>query len=88
MRFNPATSIFAGMSRAQLQVALANAQQAYLDLSSGAKVVTATYAQGDGNKSVSYTQASLPNLTVLIKELQAQLGIICRSRSPMRIRYR
>ena len=88
MRFNPRTSIFAGMTQAQLQAALANAQQAYLDLSSGAKVVTAQYAQGDGSKSVTYTAASIANLTALIKELQAQLGIVHHGRRPMRFWYR
>lgn len=88
MRYNPATSIFAGMTTAQLQLALANAQQAYLDLSSGAKVVTAAYTQGNGTKSVTYTAASLPDLVALIKQLQAQLGIVCQGRRPIKFRYR
>ena len=88
MRYNPATSIFGGMSTTQLQAALTTAQQAYLDLSSGAKVVTASYTQGDGSKSVTYTAASLPNIVALIKQLQAQLGIICHGRRPMRMLYR
>ncbi|WP_428492152.1 gpW family head-tail joining protein [Rhodopila sp.] len=88
MRFNPRTSIFAGMSNPQLQTALANAQQAYLDLSSGAKVVTVAYAQGDGSKSVTYTAASISNIVMLIKELQAQLGIIRRARAPIRFAFR
>ncbi|HET6606735.1 MAG TPA: gpW family head-tail joining protein [Rhodopila sp.] len=86
--YNPRTSIFAGMSTAQLQTALANAQQAYLDLSTGAKAVTLSYAQGAGSKSVTYQQTSLPNLVALIKQLQAQLGIVHRPRSPMRPVYR
>lgn len=86
--YNPNTSIFAGMSTAALQTALANAQQAYLDLSSGAKVATATYNQGDGTKSVTYTQASISNLVALIKQLQAQLGIISRGRRPVQFRFR
>jgi hypothetical protein len=76
------------MSTAQLQTALANAQQAYLDLSTGAKAVTLSYAQGAGSKSVTYQQTSLPNLVALIKQLQAQLGIVHRPRSPMRPVYR
>lgn len=88
MRFNPRTSIFAGMATAQLQAALATAQQAYLDLSSGAKIVSASYTQGDGAKTVTYTQASLPNITALIKELQAQLGIVRLGRRPIRFDYR
>jgi hypothetical protein len=87
VRFNPATSIFAGMTTTQLQAALATAQQAYIDLSAGAKVVTASYAQGDGNRSVTYTAASLPNIVALIKELQAQLGIVRYGRRPQRFWY-
>lgn len=88
MRFNPRTSIFAGMTTAQLQAGLASAQQAYIDFSSGGKIVTATYAQGDGQKSVTYTAASIANLTALIKEFQAQLGIIRLGRRPTRFVYR
>lgn len=86
--YNPASSIFAGMSTAQLQTALSNAQQAYIDLSSGQKVVTAAYAQGDGTKSVTFTAAELPNLVALIKQLQAQLGIVKRGRRPIRFIFR
>lgn len=87
MRWNPRNSILAGMSTAQLQSALASAQQAYLDLSTGAKVVTASYTQGDGAKSVTYTPASLANLTALIRELQAQLGLVRVARRPIRFMY-
>lgn len=88
MRFNPATSILAGLPRQYLEAQLAATQQAYIELSSGAKVVTASYTQGDGTKSVTYTQASLGNLTALIKQLQAQLGIIGVARRPIRPVYR
>jgi len=88
MRFNGSTSIFAGMSTVQLQQALANAQQAYLDLSTGAKAVTLNYTQGDGQKSVTYTAASLPNIVATIKELQAQLGIVRHGRRPITVGYR
>lgn len=86
--YNASTSILAGMSTAALQTALANAQQAYLDLSTGAKGESYSYTQGDGAKSVTYTRANLPNLVLLIKELQAQLGLISRPRRPMRFIYR
>ncbi|MDA8092339.1 MAG: gpW family head-tail joining protein [Betaproteobacteria bacterium] len=86
--YNTTTSIFAGMSTAQLQAALSAAQQAYLDLSSGVKVVTASYTQGDGAKSVTYTQTDLPRVVALIKQLQAQLGIVTRPRRPIRFIYR
>ncbi len=88
MTYNPNRSIFAGMTTAQLQTALANAQQAYLDLSTGAKVVTASYTQGDGAKSVTYTQAQLPVLTALIQQLQRQLGLVNGVRRPVRFVFR
>jgi hypothetical protein len=87
-RFDPSTSILAGRPTAQLQFDLAAAQQAYIELSSGARVVTAQYTQGDGQKQITYTQASLPNLVALIKELQAQLGLIRHGRRPVRLGYR
>jgi len=86
-RFNARTSIFAGMPRWHLERALAEAQRCYIELSSGATVVTAQYTQGDGSKSVTYVQASLPNVVMLIKELQAQLGIVRHARRPMRVGY-
>jgi len=87
-RYNPRTSIFAGRPVAQLQADLAVAQDAYVQLSAGVKVVTASYTQGDGAKAITYTQASLPNIVMLIKQLQAQLGVIPAARSPIRFRYR
>jgi hypothetical protein len=72
------------MSTAQLQTALANAQQAYLDLSTGVKGVDFTYSQAGGTKHVRYTETDIPKVLALIKELQAQLGIICTPRRAMR----
>jgi hypothetical protein len=85
--YNPATSILAGMTTLQLQTALANAQAAYLQLQTGSKAVTLSYTQGDGSKSVTYQQASSGGLVMLIKQLQAQLGIVHRPRRPIRFRY-
>jgi hypothetical protein len=86
--YNPNTSIFAGMSTAAVQTALNNAQQAYIALSTGTKVEVAVYAQGDGTKSVTYNKANLGDLVSLIKQLQAQLGVVHRARRPISFRYR
>lgn len=83
-RWNPDTSIFAGMSTQQLQQALADAQQAYLDLSTGAKGVDFAYSQAGGTKHVRYIETDLPKVIALIKELQAQLGIVHAPRRAMR----
>jgi len=80
----PAVSLLAGRSTAQLQSDLAAAQQAYVDLSSGAKVVNATYAQGAGSRSVTYTPADMGAVQNLIRSLQQQLGITTRGRAPIR----
>lgn len=73
--YNPDTSILAGMSREQLQSALATAQNALMQLTTGGKPVSVSYAQGDGSRSVTYTAASGPALTALIMQIQRQLGI-------------
>ncbi|NHN83656.1 phage head-tail adapter protein [Acetobacter musti] len=73
--YNPDTSILAGMTPDQLRAALASAQSALIQLQTGGKPVSVSYAQGDGSRSVTYTQASIAGLTALIMQLQRQLGI-------------
>ncbi|TCK39658.1 gpW protein [Paraburkholderia sp. BL8N3] len=86
--FDPSTSIFAGMSQEALQQALSNAQAALIALQTGTKGVSFSYTQGDGAKSVTYQQTDIAALTALIRQLQQQLGIICRARRPVRFVYR
>ncbi|WP_255215126.1 gpW family protein [Paraburkholderia youngii] len=59
-----------------MQSRLAALQAAYFDLSSGAKIVTATYNQGDGTKSVTYQQSDITQIRKAIEMLQKALGII------------
>lgn len=82
--YDPSNSLLTGMSSADLQTALTNAQQAYIALASGSKGESFSYTQGDGVKSVTYTRANLPALASLIRMLQSQLGIVPRARQPMR----
>lgn len=86
--YDTSSSLLAGMSTQAMQTALANAQNAYLALSTGSKGETFSYTQGDGSKSVTYTRANLPALANLIQMLQSQLGIVCRARRPMRAAFR
>jgi len=65
-----------GMSTADMQSRLAALQAAYFDLSSGGKIVTATYNQGDGTKSVTYQQSDIAQIMRSIQMLQKALGII------------
>ena len=75
MSFVPRTNNLTGVPRATLQQWLMDAQQAYHDLSTGAKGESYSYTQGDGAKSVSYTRASLADLQAYILELQYAMGI-------------
>lgn len=79
------TTLLTGMSDVQLKQALVQAQQAYIDLSTGAKGVSFSYTQGDGTRSVSYQQTSLGDLLALIQTIQAMLNI--SRRRPIRVRY-
>jgi len=67
---------------------LQNAQQAYLQLSTGGKVETAAYTQGDGSKSITYTRANIAQLANIIQMLQQQLGIVTRARRPLTFRFK
>lgn len=86
-RYDPGTSILAGMDDTALRARLAQMQQDYLDLVSGRKVQSATYAQGDGSKGVVYTRANIADLTMAIRQLQAQLGIVCRPRRALSVGF-
>lgn len=77
-----------GRSRADLQAQLAALQSAYDQLISGQQVATASYAQGDGTKSVSFRATDLGLLEGAISLLQQKLGIIRRARRQIRFIYR
>lgn len=86
-RFDPSRSLLAGMDDGVLRQRLAQMQQDYLDLSSGRKAQSGSYAQGDGSKAVTYTQANIGQLVMAIRQLQAQLGIIPSARGALRPRF-
>lgn len=88
MAFDPSRSLLAGRPTAQLQLDLAQAQQAYIDLMSGAKGESYSYTQGDGARAVTYTRGNVADLASLIQLLQAQLGIVARPRRAIGFRYR
>jgi hypothetical protein len=87
MRYDPSNSILAGMDTAVLQASLARLQQAYIDLSTGAKGESYTYTQGDGSKAITYSRANIGQLTMAIRQIQAQLGIIDRPRRAIGVRF-
>jgi hypothetical protein len=75
------------MSPEDLRAQLAAAQLAYIQLQTGAKGVSYSYTQGDGAKAVTYTAASPAGIMNLIRMLQAELGIICRARRAIGVRF-
>lgn len=82
------TSILDGVDVGVLQTRLAAMQQAYLDLTTGGKVESAAYAQGDGSRSITYTRANLADLTQAILTVQTQIdqltGQCINRRAPLR----
>lgn len=80
------SSPYYGMTDQQLMAAIANAQQAYLELRTGKKVVTVAYAQGGGSRSASFQLTDMANLRMLIAELQQALnpGVHIKRRRPMK----
>lgn len=78
------TSILDGIDVTALQTRLAAMQQAYLDLTTGGKVQVASYTQGDGAKSVSYTQANIADLVQAIIGVQTQIDTLSGGSRPNR----
>ena len=81
MAISPYSPLY-GMTPAQLQTALTNAQAAWLALSSGQRTVTLSYSQGDGSKSVTYdrVEGGIKQIELLIQQIQAALGNVCGPR--------
>ncbi|MEX3690812.1 gpW family head-tail joining protein [Paraburkholderia sp. BR14263] len=67
------TSILDGVSVTALQAQLVQMQQAYLQLTSGGKIESASYAQADGSRSITYTRANIADLTQAILAVQTQI---------------
>ncbi|WP_431276267.1 gpW family head-tail joining protein [Variovorax ureilyticus] len=83
------TSILDGIALPALQARPAAMQQAYLDLTTGGKIQVASYTQGDGARTVTYTQANIADLTQAILAVQTQIdrltGAQCiNRRAPLR----
>lgn len=82
------TSILDGVDVGALRARLSAMQQAYLDLTTGGKVEVASYAQGDGARTVTYTKANIADLTQAILGVQSQIdrltGQCNNRRAPIR----
>lgn len=77
-----------GRSRADLQAQLTALQAAYDQLVAGQQVVTGSYAQGDGTRSVTFRPTDLGLLDGTISIIQQKLGIVRRARRQIRFVYR
>lgn len=83
--FRPERTLLGNWTQADLQAALLSAQQALVALQNGARVVTASYGQGDGAQSVTYTQVSRGSLEQWILYLRAMTDPV-NMRHPRRAR--
>ena len=83
-RYNPETSTLAGVPAAQLQAYLVALLSCRMQLMSGLKVASASYAQGDGSKSISYRGTAMATLLAEIQQVQKQLGLLGVSRRAYR----
>lgn len=82
----PSQGLWAGLPRETLKQYLATAQQAYHEVLTGSRPVSVSYSQETGSKSVTYTQANLPQLLGYIQSLQQALGL--NRRRALRVRFR
>lgn len=67
------TSILDGVDIGTLQAQLVKMQQAYMDLSTGAKGESFSYSQGEGARSTTFTRANIGQLVQAIIALQTQI---------------
>ena len=83
----PYTSVsLTGVPPGTLQQWLGQAQQALQNLMTGAQAVTVSYAQGSGNRAVTYQRTNVGDLRAWIGEIQAALGV--RTRRPIGVMFR
>jgi gpW len=85
--FDQNASVFAGMSQEQLRAALGKAQNALIELQTGKQVVTVSYAEGEGNRSVHFSNTNPGALVQLINELKACLGLARTARRGLRVSF-
>lgn len=73
--YDPLSSSLSVIPIATVQQWLVAAVAAEQELTIGSRVSTASYSQGDGSRSVTYSTADLPRLKARIAELSAFLGV-------------
>jgi hypothetical protein len=83
--FNRQRTLLGNWSQDQLEAALLSAQNALVLLQAGQRVVTASYGQGEGAQSITYTQVSRGSLEQWILYLQGMVDPV-NFRHPRRAR--
>lgn len=79
-------SVLDGLDLATLQGQLTAMQTALLALQTGSLTVSVSYSQGDGSRSVTYSQANIGSLTQAILNVQQQIDILNGVAGPRRRR--
>jgi hypothetical protein len=87
MSYSQTSIALTGVPPATIQTWLGQAQQALQNLMTGQSVVTVSYAQGEGNRSVTYRRAEINTLRAWIMELQQAAGTPCARRRPIYPRF-
>ena len=82
--FDVSQTWLAGMTQVQLAQLYASLIAARAQMSAGGKIVSASYAQGEGSRSVTYNMANQAQLMNDINMVQRALGMPGQSRRPMR----
>lgn len=76
-----------GLTSGQLQAFRAQLQQAIFTLQLGGQVVSASYAQGDGSKAITYRAGDLPGMQMTLRYIDVALGIPTRRRRAIAVRF-
>ena len=87
MRFNPNTSLLAGVDTTALQGWLSDAQAALAALNTGQREITIIVTGGGQHREVTFQKTDTAALANWIRTLQAQLGIIPAPRTRARITF-
>lgn len=77
-----------GVPQATLAQWFASLQSAMFQLSSGARVAVASYGQGDGSRSVTFSSLDVGMLQTKLDELARALGYPVASRRPFKPYFR
>lgn len=84
---NTVPPVLEGVPPATLQQWLAQAQAALHQLTIGAQTASVSYAQGNGQRSATFSRTNISNLYAWIAQLRAALGH-GRPRRPIGVTFR